>query len=100
MGTEAKAGLQKVGRSGRACGSPWPHPREVHMSIALTILHPSALAKGPPSLAVSSRAQRHPRYRGRGLLEIVHGCAPSASLLFAIGLPTSLAFIDAVNALR
>jgi subtilisin family serine protease len=37
---------------------------------------------------------------GRAMLEIVHDCAPGASLAFASGLPTSLAFIDAVNALR
>jgi subtilisin family serine protease len=37
---------------------------------------------------------------GTAVLEIVHDCAPGAALAFATGSPTSLAFINAVNALR
>ncbi|MDR7492364.1 MAG: S8 family serine peptidase [Armatimonadota bacterium] len=40
-----------------------------------------------------------PGDEGTAMLEIVHDCAPGARLLFASGLPTSLAFIDAVNRL-
>jgi subtilisin family serine protease len=41
-----------------------------------------------------------PGDEGTALLEIIHDCAPGATLLFASGGSTSLAFVDAVNALR
>ena len=37
---------------------------------------------------------------GTALLEIVHDCAPGAPLLFATGLPSGVAFVNAVNNLR
>lgn len=37
---------------------------------------------------------------GTAMLEIIHDCAPGAALAFATGSPTSLVFINAVNALK
>jgi subtilisin family serine protease len=51
----------------------------------------------PASVQVLST---QPGDEGTAMLEIVHDCAPGAALAFASGVPSSLAFIQAVDALR